>query len=267
MRSRAVIAATCLVVAILVGGCSPDVLKKIADEAATRAAEQRVDTEFVNDPAFAKALALMKARFPDDYDTLRSGLVGLIKSGQGKEAIGAFFFEDFRHFRARHTSEFVAAGSPALSAFRKAQIRWYEAVQRTSVVDCAWAMLPKSPHLMTPSGAIRQATGDLLYTVLNAAVDGKTARIHRTAPAGKTYYALGQAMVRQGLTPAEVNLVVAGRIDTLPPDRECAVGIDTFKAIDSLPEGDADKITTTIFAADTAAGKPAREASAASSGR
>jgi hypothetical protein len=217
--------------------------KVAADEA------RRLEAQLTGDPAYGKALTLMKARFPEDYAATKTGAEAIIKAGKAKDMLGTYVFQETRQFRARHNPEFAAASPPALSQFRKAQIRWYEAVQKVSVEDCAWAMLPKTTRLIKSNDDIRAATGDLLYAVINAAVDGQRTKVYRGSPGGRSFLALSQAMVREGIHPDEVGVIVTSQIDTFPPDRGCAVGLSTFRAIDSLPEEDADAITISIFQA------------------
>ncbi|WP_443750240.1 hypothetical protein [Asticcacaulis solisilvae] len=218
---------------------------------ADKMAEQ-VDAELTSDPSFSKSFVLLKDHFPNDYAALKSGVVDLAKSGKGKDAVANFSFYTMRRFMIAHTADFMAAGSPALSSFRKAQIDWFEALLQQSPDYCAYIIKPQGPREMPFSDATKRVGDTMLAAQLSAMVDGQTAKISRKAPTQAIYRNLGKAMVRQGMTPADLDAASdMKKLDSLPDAPKCRIVIMELKAIDALPAAEADSVTVAAFKDDS----------------
>ena len=220
-----------------------------------KAVAAEVDAKLLGDKTYGRSVGYLHDHFPDDYGRLRAGIVARLDDRRSDEEISTFVFWSMRRTRVAHSLDFMAARSPALARYRTAQINLFEALRAQSVEMCAYAAAPSGPRLDLDLAPATQRAGDgLLYAELTAMVDGQTAKMHYAKPTSATFRALGQAMLRQGMTRDD--LMAAGdpaTFSALADDRKCRVAMALLKAIDALPAAQADMLTIEQYRLNSAA--------------
>lgn len=247
MRFRAIIAMTGLLAAILVGGCSPEAMKKAID----RANAEEVDDILLRDPTYSRSFTYIRDHMPADYARLRSGVMARVEAGKTRPEIGHFIFDFANRLTVEHTPEFIAASSPALARYRTAQIALFEALQTESLPLCGYFAEPVGPAPNIAVGVQSQSASEgVLYAQLLAEVDGQTSKLHRDAPTRAIFRAQLEAMKLYGVTHDDLMAFTTEKtFGALSDDRKCDLTIKVLKSINSLPPKQADPLTVVEYKA------------------
>lgn len=238
---RAAVAITVLL-SVVLGGCSPEAMKKVMDEERTREA----DDELLNNSGFGRSFTYLRDHFPADYAAMRADFIRAEDNGKSREEMGEIGFDFAQRLTVGHAADFAAASSTALARYRAAKIAYFETLQSRSIAECAYAAAPTSARTNTASDT--RGNEDLLYTTLETMFDGQTSRVQRHAPTRADYKAEVDALELYGLTRDDIiSMAKTETFVALPDDRKCKLAVATLKAINSLPPEQADLITVEVF--------------------
>jgi hypothetical protein len=248
---RIALAVTMIAAAATLAGCSPQAMEQARD----REIAEEVDAKVLNDPNYTRSVHYLRDHFPDDYNRLRSGIIARVRDDRSNKEISTFAFWSLRRTMVAHSLDFMAARSPALAQYRTAQIALFEALQAQSAEICAYAASPNGPRTDLRPDADAQRAGDgILYAQLAAMVDGQTAKIHHPKPTPAVYRAAALAMLRMGMTRADLTAISSEQsFNALPDADKCRAAVVELKAINSLPAAQADLLTVEQYRLTSAA--------------
>lgn len=207
----------------------------------TLATPEMVEEKLVTNERWGRLYATMRQSYPEDFRALTTQIANQSHDGQPHAAMDASASAFVAVTLQRHRGDLAQAPHIALSAFRAAEIAVVGDLRSTYARVCA--------DYLT-KGAVSDDTGsrDLRIEMQQRVMEAEAAG--RDTPAGRDLHKPGAAAWRQvaetmaakGIPRAQIVAFLAPPASsTMAPADRCNAGLAFLRAVDALPEGQADQ--------------------------
>ena len=207
---------------------------------------ERYETEIANQPDFKNLFVAMKAKFPNDYERLKSEIVAKLETGESGAVLRAHSFAFMRTFMSNHKSDIAKAPSTSLTMLRDAQLAVGEAIRSENVDMCGRFVMTGLSQSDRPSAQANRVLGNLGVAQLDAASEGIAHPISRktTVMSDADGIALLNQMQRNGLTDEQLKIFASeDGLSKALPAVQCEIGLRMLRAVAMLPKEQADRLS------------------------
>ncbi len=203
-------------------------------------------------PPFVELFGAMQEGFPSEYQAFRDRMVKEAAAGASSSEIKTASFNEMRAFNKRHATDLARASSPMLRDFRRAQIEVMSQLKSEDIELCAHFGMDGLRSTDRPSAAANDVLASAGAVGIRASADGARHPSNRNIKelSEADSVAFVNALGRQGLSDSDIQLltepsVLAAKSSTI----QCSISSAIYKAIESLPAEQADRLTGVIVAA------------------
>jgi hypothetical protein len=209
--------------------------------------EERIEQQMLDDQRTGVLARTIKEEFPEEFDRLKRTIADLERERATPGEIRAATAEFTTQAIGRHTGELARAPHDPLTTYRRAELRVLEYLEQESPDQCARLVVEGSTHLPPIDDEARLLQVDMQVGLWKAAAAGRDrpAKRELESTAGKDRAAFIEAMRAVGMRPDE--LAMLDRIDSVPYQDQCYLGVRAMQAVDSLPEAVGDRVYTRLL--------------------
>lgn len=203
------------------------------------AARHAIETLIATTPQYAKFFARMREAFTSDYEAAIDDFARRMSETKQEQSIDYYLSEAVRRLRqSRGPLAALAEPEPMAVVFAK-QLDVLRAIAQQDKKACV-AFLYGATNLdfQRFASTRRALVADMALAGLEAMVSGREKKIERTAPTDADFRALESALSAKGLSKAEIDALLDGKMPDPPLDdaKMCAAGETYFEVLKTLPE-------------------------------
>lgn len=204
----------------------------------------RYESAVMDNPSMAPTFAAFKQEYPAEYTRHKAQMVALLADGTSADQMFRAGHEAMRAFMSSKKAAIAQAPSEMLEALRNSQLRTIEALASESQIHCAnFVMVGLKPE-DRPSKTVMPSIGRTVAIQIRAAAAGERQPAGRSVELSEADLdAWFSAMVDEGMSTDDIEVLAQGRLDTAEPPKQCDLGLKLMRAAASLPPDQADRIT------------------------
>lgn len=221
------------------------VLNLARTSASLDARADKIDADFdataVRDKAFGSNMMLFKARFPNDYDALKSKVVSDVRAGATDADLPDVFAGFMQTFLHKHALEISIAPTENLKPIRAAQADIITELQRSSESQCASYYTTGVLRTKDLDPVARDDLARLSGAVLAAALTSGKQFVVRHGVTNEDDKALITEMRHLGMDDAQAAIYSDhNKLMAATPHEQCEVGVLNAQGLNNLPADIAD---------------------------
>ena len=201
------------------------------------AVAEQVEDALRSTPETEALYTTMESRFPQEYAGLVQTVGAAATASRDADAVAATGNRYMDDFFIANVPNLQRAPDSAINALRDDSIRVIEQLAEEDVTLCArFAMQGLRPGDVT-SPDLRALLNATVLTQVSAMADGRDTPTERAQPSEADLTAYAASLDRRGMSPAQINGLMAGDGSLLRQSVEdqCQSGVKTYQSLADLP--------------------------------
>ncbi|MBX9898281.1 MAG: hypothetical protein K2Y17_10380 [Qipengyuania sp.] len=242
-----------ILLVVLVGSVVSALVRGGTDEAlrysqTTPAAVERAFEEGIEkDPNIGVTFIALKRYYPDKYQEFVEQASRELRAGADSGEMRAFSFQFMRQFMTEESRFIARAPVAELMALQEAQLGAARALQTENPSACAHYVVDGLQQSDVPSPSAAAAVARVAAQSMRAAASGRKDGVAVVEPSDSDWESLGAAMRDDGVSEEQLQHLADNTMSQLPDSDQCEMGISMLRAILSLSEVPATRISRAIF--------------------
>lgn len=208
-------------------------------------ARQMIETEIVQTPEYARFFARLRETFTSDYEKTIKEFATRLSETKAEQSVDYYLSEAVRRLRQSRGLLSAKADPEAMSRVFATQLQVLQAVAQEDKKLCvAFLYGATNSDFQRFAAAKRPLVANMAIASLEAMASGQAKNIARTQPTEADFKALEAALAARGLSKAEVDALLDGKMPDPPLDdaKMCAAGQTYLEVLRTLPEASRTRI-------------------------
>jgi hypothetical protein len=214
------------------------------------AIEEQFEAAAADNPSLTAMFSALRDHYPEEYERLLSGVSEKARSRADGEEITLYAHNFMRSFTKSTKGDFAAAPQQALIDVLEEHVFFMEMLSRESDSVCAQFVttgLSPGQRLSAPTFA---SLAEVVSLQIQTAAAGRDNPVSREPPTDADWQQVGQAMLNDSVSEAELDSLANETYSSLPVDRQCEVGKALYRAMASLPPEGAARMAAFVLIPD-----------------